>query len=96
MPTSISMTVRVEPKDMKNSKDEPSWFPFEWFLDPEDNHTDKLQVLDTNSVMRNHNKNCKLQVEKPVVEKIANAEMLDHELGLKATDKVTKILFPHI
>jgi hypothetical protein len=97
MPANGHTTIKVEPEDVKNDDDEPNWFPFEWFLDHEDESTDGLQVLDTNSVMRNHNKNPKLQLDKSVVEQIANPEeTLDHKLGLKATDRVAMISFPNI
>jgi hypothetical protein len=40
MLASIPMTDKVEPKDLKSVDDEPNWFPFEWFLDPDNKRTD--------------------------------------------------------
>jgi hypothetical protein len=70
------------------------WFPYEWLLDSDSVSTiADVSVMAAKPVMRNHNKNCKLQL----VHQIANGYLLKQNLGLKTTEKVGKeITFPNL
>jgi Zinc knuckle len=93
MPEGVSKD--IEEEEMENDDDEPNWFPFKRFLNLDD-QPDTLPVLDAISVMKDHNKNREMQIKESVIEKYANGFLLDQELGLKATDKPSKLSFPNV
>jgi hypothetical protein len=72
------------------------WFPYEWFLDSDSTPAvADVSVPTAEPVMKDHNKNRKSQFQ--LVDQIANGYLLEHELGLKITEKVGKeITFPNV